>query len=124
MLFNQVLLICHEDGLLGNSLFAVDGCKMPSNAAKEWSGTFKELEQKSQKLRKQIRHCLKEHKATDKRSADGKERARRLTQKAETLDKAAQRIDKFLSNNTPKQGQGRQKKEIKSNVTDNESAKM
>jgi transposase len=123
-LFNQVLLICHEDGLLGNELFAIDGCKMSSNAAKEWSGTFKELQQKRDKLRKHIRHCLKEHKATDKRSVDGKEQARRLAQKAETLDRAAKRIDQFLSQNTPKQGQGRQKKEIKSNVTDNESAKM
>jgi len=123
-LFNQVLLICHEDGLLGNSLFATDGCKMPSNAAKEWSGTFDELKQKSDKLRKQIKHCIKEHKAVDKRSVDGKERARRLEQKKETLNKAAERIDKFLSGNTPREGQGRQKKEVKSNVTDNESAKM
>jgi transposase len=123
-LFNQILLICHEDGLLGNELFAVDGCKMSSDAAKEWSGTFKELEQKRNKLRKQIRYCLKEHKATDKRTSDGKERVRRLDQKVKTLDKAAQRIDRFLATSTPRQGQGRQKKEIKSNVTDNESAKM
>ena len=41
-LFEQILLICHEQGLLGNELFAIDGCKMSSNAAKEWSGTFEE----------------------------------------------------------------------------------
>jgi len=34
-LFEQILLVCHEQGLLGNELFAIDGCKMPSNAAKE-----------------------------------------------------------------------------------------
>lgn len=123
-LFNQVLLICYEDGLLGNELFAIDGCKMPSNAAKEWSGTFSELQQKRDKLRKHIRACIKEHQTIDKRSSDGKERARRMEQKTRTLDHAAQRIDQFLSTNAPKQGQGRQKKEIKSNVTDNESAKM
>ena len=39
-LFEQVLLVCHEQGLLGNELFAIDGCKMSSNAAKEWSGEF------------------------------------------------------------------------------------
>jgi len=27
-LFEQVLLVCHEQGLLGNELFAIDGCKM------------------------------------------------------------------------------------------------
>ncbi|MBI3562475.1 MAG: transposase, partial [Gammaproteobacteria bacterium] len=35
--FEQILLICDEQGLLGKELFAIDGCKMPSNAAKEWS---------------------------------------------------------------------------------------
>lgn len=123
-LFNQILLICYEDGLLGNELFAIDGCKMSSDAAKEWSGTFDELEQKRKKLRKQIKRCMKEHKASDKRTVDGKEHARRLAQKAETLSKAANKIDEFLENNEPREGQGRQKKEVKSNITDNESAKM
>ena len=40
-LFEQVLLVCDQQGLLGHELFAIDGCKMRSNAAKEWSGTFK-----------------------------------------------------------------------------------
>jgi transposase len=34
-LFEQILLICDDQGLLGKELFAIDGCKMPSNAAKE-----------------------------------------------------------------------------------------
>ncbi|MEH6640577.1 hypothetical protein [Vreelandella glaciei] len=41
-LFEQVLRVCHEQGLLGNELFAIDGCKMSSDASKEWSGTFKD----------------------------------------------------------------------------------
>ena len=45
------MLVCHEQGLLGNELIAIDGCKMPSNAAKEWSGTFDELGQKRNCLR-------------------------------------------------------------------------
>ena len=45
-LFEQILLICDEQGLLGHELFAIDGCKMPSDASKEWSGTIKELEDK------------------------------------------------------------------------------
>ena len=44
--FEQVLLVCDQQGLLGNELFAIDGCKMSSNAAKEHSGTVKELEEK------------------------------------------------------------------------------
>lgn len=34
-IFEQVLLVCDQQGLLGNELLAIDGCKMPSNAAKE-----------------------------------------------------------------------------------------
>ena len=64
--FEQVLLICHEQGLLGNELFAIDGCKMPSNAAKEWSGTFKELQEKRDKLKRQIRYHMNEHETLDK----------------------------------------------------------
>ena len=60
-LFEQILLVCHEQGLLGNELFAIDGCKMSSDAAKEWSGTFKELGEKRDKLKRLIRHHLHEH---------------------------------------------------------------
>jgi len=52
----QILLICDEQGLLGHELFAIDGCKMPSNAAKEWSGTFEELERKREKINHGKRH--------------------------------------------------------------------
>ena len=57
-LFEQILLICDEQGLLGHELFAIDGCKMSSDASKEWSGTFKELEQKRTKLKKLIHQSL------------------------------------------------------------------
>jgi hypothetical protein len=60
-LFEQILLICHEQGLLGNELFAIDGCKMSSNAAKEWSGTFKELEEKRDKIKRLINHHISEY---------------------------------------------------------------
>jgi hypothetical protein len=36
--------------LFGKEHFAIDGCKLPSNASKKWSGTHKELEEKSKKL--------------------------------------------------------------------------
>ncbi len=35
-LFRDVLLVCEESGLLGGTVFALDGCKLPSNASKEW----------------------------------------------------------------------------------------
>jgi len=38
--------------LLGHELFAIDGCKMSSDASKEWSGTIKELKEKRKKIKK------------------------------------------------------------------------
>jgi hypothetical protein len=45
-LFPQVLFECHAPGLIGGELFAINGCKPPSNASKEWSGTIAELGKK------------------------------------------------------------------------------
>jgi len=49
-LFCNVLLICEKLGLIGKEMFAVDGCKLGSNASKEWSGTKGELKKKQQKM--------------------------------------------------------------------------
>jgi len=123
-LFEQVLLICDEQGLLGKELFAIDGCKMSSNAAKEWSGTHKELAAKQAKLRRQIRHHLKEHQRLDKHDQDDQARLKRAEQALETLNGAHDRINQFLKTQTPRMGQGKRPKEVKSNITDNQSAKM
>jgi len=79
-LFEQVLLVCHEQGLLGNELFAIDGCKMSSNAAKEWSGTFKELSDKRDKLKGQIKAKIKAHQAADEKGDEDDEKKERLAQ--------------------------------------------
>jgi hypothetical protein len=39
--FINILLVADEMKFLGNTTFAIDGCKLPSNAAKEKSGTLK-----------------------------------------------------------------------------------
>ncbi|MEM8661515.1 MAG: IS1182 family transposase [Pseudomonadota bacterium] len=122
--FEQVLLVCDQQGLVGGELFAIDGCKMPSNAAKAHSGTLQELASKRKKIQQQIRHCLKEHKRLDGRKPREKERKRRLEQSAATLEKHFKRIDDFLKTASPRMGEGKQRKEVKSNITDNESAKM
>lgn len=80
---------------------------MSSNAAKEHSGTLAELEQKAKKLRKQIRHHLKEHQRLDARKPQEKERKQRAVQAAETLDKQYQRITDFLKTASPRMGQGK-----------------
>ena len=34
-IFSDILLYCDEIGLISKNMFAIDGCKMPSNASKE-----------------------------------------------------------------------------------------
>lgn len=123
-LFEQILLICDQQGLLGKELFALDGCKMSSNASKEWSGNFKELEHKRDKIKRQLKYHIQEHHRLDKNEPREEERRRRTKQTIETLDDAYEKIDQFLKSSSPRMGQGRVKKEVKSNITDNESAKM
>lgn len=123
-LFEQILLICDEQGLLGNELFAIDGCKMSSNASKEWSGNFKELEAKRSKIKRQLRYHMEEHKKADQNQSHDEKQKQRIEQTIETLDKAHDKIDRFLKTTKPRMGKGKRPKEVKSNITDNESAKM
>ncbi|CAN0587139.1 unnamed protein product, partial [Ectocarpus sp. 12 AP-2014] len=122
--FEQVLLICHAQGLLGNELFAIDGCKMSSNAAKEWSGTLQELSEKRDKLKRQIQHHMQEHEKLDKSEAAEEVRKQRAEQAIDTLNKAHDKIEAFLKTADPRMGKGKRSKEVKSNITDNQSAKM
>lgn len=123
-LFEQILLICDQQGLLGNELFAIDGCKLPSNAAKEWSGTLKELEQKRDKIYRQIRYYMKQHQKQDQSESRDEARVQRTQQSIDTLNKAFERIDDFLKTSQPRMGKGKIKREVKSNITDHDSAKM
>lgn len=122
-LFTMVLMICHEEGLLGGSHFSLDGLKLSSNASKEWSGKFDDLEKKKEALRRKVKQIVNEHKETDnkergKPSKDNKNIEKRIKK----LCQQADRIEAFLANNEPKIGS--KGDEIQSNVTDNESAKM
>jgi len=122
-LFTQVLLVCDEEGLLGGTHFSIDGLKLPSNASKEWSGTFEDLEKKKENLQRKVREAIREHRAADKRERKRQDTDReRREKRIRRLKKQAERIEKFLSENERKKGASG--KEIQSNVTDNESAKM
>ena len=118
-LFTQVLMICDKEGLIGRHMFAIDGCKIKSNASKEYSGTFEELTRKEAKLRKASQRILAKHQAQDGLSED--EINHDLKQKAK-LDNSATKISEFLATNEEKHGSTG--KPVKSNVTDNDSAKM
>jgi len=69
-LFLEVLMICEEMGLIGKEMFAVDGCKLPSNASKEGSGTKEELWHKKDKMEQAIKQILTRHRETDAKEKD------------------------------------------------------
>lgn len=121
--FIDVLTVCHEEGLLEGTHFAVDGLKLPTDAAKEWSGTFDTLKKKRDKFRRKARALMKEHKRRDRRLAKGKTEVTGETlSPAEKLLAKAKKIDEFLSENEPRPGVNG--KEVQSNITDAESSKM
>ena len=123
-LFTQVLLVCDEEGLLGGTHFSLDGLKLSSNAAKEWSGTFRDLKKKQEVLERKVKEAIREHRATDSRQKKRKNDRDddRHDRRIKRLEKKAKRIERFLAEKEPRKGA--RGKEIQSNITDNESAKM
>jgi len=126
-LFRDILLVCEEEKLLGGTVFALDGCKLPSNASKEWSGTIEELKKKKERIESKVEQLLEEQLEEDKREGGsskkgGTSEEANHEKQIEKLQKTADRIGKWLEENDAKIGS--KGKEIKSNVTDNESAKM
>jgi len=119
-LFTQVLLVCEEEGLLGGTHFSLDGLKLSSNASKEWSGKHSDLQQKKEKLKQKVKEAVREQQREDMDGSDGDKT--RQEKRIRRLKRQADRIEKFLAVNEPKQG--KRGKEVQSNVTDNESAKM
>ena len=124
-LFRDVLLVCEEMNLLGGTMFALDGCKLPSNASKEWSGTIAELRKKKEKIETKVAQLLAEQMQTDQRQdeppgprASGASRQ----QLVEKLQKKAELIETWLAENQPKLGAAGREKQ--SNITDNDSATM
>jgi transposase len=129
-LFTQVLLQCAELKLITGEMFALDGCKLPSNASKEWSGTIGELQKKRDKLEKYIARIIDRHRELDRdepakqlqrpyaktMGEDGERRARSV----ERLEKKLKKLNAFLKKAQPRTGATGE--EVQSNITDNESA--
>ena len=100
-------------------MFAIDGCKIKSNASREWSGTFEELGRKKAKLERASQRIIERHQVQD--GSGDEEVAHDLKQK-EKLDKSAEKITMFLATHEEKTGS--KGKPVKSNITDPDSAKM
>ena len=119
--FRDVLLYCQELGLIDKTMFAIDGCKLSSNASKEWSGTRQDYAKKIEKLEKTIKYILDKHAASDRRDAQGISIADEKKH-VENIRKKIDKIKGFLAVTPDKPGAHGHIK--KSNITDNQSAKI
>jgi len=120
-IFTQVLVICDREGLIGRQMFAIDGVKLPSNAAKRRSGTHAELAHEARRMEAAVAKMLKAHRSRDERGEAGEDETRNA-ERIERLRGEARRLREFLATHTERRSD---KGAIrKSNVTDNDSAKM
>jgi transposase len=121
-LFRDILLVCEQEHLLGGTFFALDGLKLPGNASKRWSGTLSDIRKKKEKIEQKVKRLLEEQISADKEEHDGIFDPFSRQKQIEKLQNQAERIEKWLAENDAKIGSNG--RELQSNVTDNESAKM
>jgi transposase len=120
-IFINILMMCEEMGLIGGTMFAIDGCKLPSNASKEWSGTKADFLKKKEKIEKTVKYLMIQHQEKDKeeiKKSDDDDSNKRI----KNLKNKIEKITKWINENEDKKGT--RGSIIKSNITDNESAKM
>jgi hypothetical protein len=114
-------MTCDAQGLIGRDMFAIDGVKLPSNASKERSGTHEELRHRAKRLDQAADKILALHQTQDKQGSDEALEPKRQA-RIDALRQEAQRTREFLEK--APQRRGSKGKELKTNITDPQSAKM
>lgn len=121
-LFLEILMVCDGAELIGKEMFAIDGCKLPSNASKDWSGTHADLMKKQHKIDRAVRRMLKKHREEDEKQQLDPDIRQREEQQIKKLKAISAKVKKHLTTTDEKLGS--RGTPIKSNITDNDSAKM
>ncbi len=75
-LFRNILLVCEEMDLLGGTFFAQDGCKLPSNASKQWSGKVSDLKRKKAGIEEKVGSRRRRRKEMISHRGTGRSRSR------------------------------------------------
>ena len=119
-LFAQVLMTCDRAGLIGKTMFAIDGVKLPANASKERSGTHAELAHRADRLDKAAAKIVALHQAQDEHGTENSDAQRQ--RRVQELQREAQATREFIASRAKRVN--RKGQELKSNVTDPNSAKM
>ena len=121
-LFAQVLYLCDRQGLIGRTMFAIDGVKLPSNASKAKSGTRADFIRQADKLEAAAKAMLARHRQNDALSVEPV-LAEKAARHIERLNEEAAQLRQWLTEH-PHDRRGCKGAIRKSNRTDNESAKM
>ena len=121
-LFKEVLLVCDRQGLIGREMFAIDGVKLPSNARKTKSGTRADFARQAAKMEAAAQAMLARHRENDARAVEP-DLAAKAARQQERLTWDAAQMRQWLRDH-PADRKGAKGKVIKSNRTDNDSAKM
>jgi hypothetical protein len=93
---------------------------MSSNCSKEWSGTREDFEKRKKKIEYQVRFLLRKHRECDKKEL-GENIIKKERKAINHQRSKVRKINRWLRDNEDKEGPSGFKK---SNITDNESAKM
>src|SRR5690606_8755777 len=106
-------------------MFAIDGCKLPSNASKEWRGTRADFERKAAKMERAVAHLVKTHAEEDVSEAlhSNDEYQRRPEERTPaTLRRNAEKPRSALAHTSERIGA--KGKPIKRSLTDADSATL
>ena len=95
-LFAQVLYLCDRQGLIGRAMFAIDGVKLPSNAAKAKSGTRADFIRQAEKLEAAAQSMLARHRENDTLPVEPA-LVEKSTRRIERLNKEAAQLRHWLS---------------------------
>jgi transposase len=118
--FAKVLAYCAGLDLIGGQTFAIDGLRLPSNASLEVTGTAEDLGKRLKVYRRMAEKHIGKHKRKDAAGEADEETKRHYQEQQKKLNRKIENISNFLEGMEKKEG--KRGKEIKSNVTDNESA--
>ena len=121
-LFTQVLFLCDAQGLIGREMFAIDGVKLPSNAAKARSGTRAEFMRQADKIEVEVKKMLDRHHEADDQALEPN-LVQKENERIGRLKQDAAQLREWLKDH-PEDRRGAKGSIRKSNRTDNESAKM
>lgn len=121
--FTQVLIVCDRQGLIGREMFAIDGVKLPANASKQRSGTRKDFRREARKMERAVSAMLQRHRSEDALGTAEPSAREREERQVERLAREAARVRDWLKVNR-KDRPGARGAVRKSNLTDNDSAKM